>query len=90
MARLPGHEPVELFRTKKAFNTTYVKTYERDMDPIWFIWVEHHQVDHHLLAPRNIKQTIANTGQAFHITNLGTPNEVYKNVLHNSGLGFAN
>ncbi len=54
MGRLPGHDPIELFRPERGMPVypTEVTSYRRNMDPAWTIWVETTTNPRHLLSDR--------------------------------------
>ena len=54
MGRLPGQEPIELFRPQRGMPVypTEVTSYRRNMDPAWTIYVETTTNPRHLLSDR--------------------------------------
>lgn len=41
MACLPGHAPVELYRSRRKYEQNYWDTYTKDLDRAWVCWTEH-------------------------------------------------
>lgn len=52
MACLPGHDPVELFRTRHKYEQSYWTSWTRDLSPEWTCWVEHRLDDRFTITPR--------------------------------------
>jgi len=50
MGCLPGHTPVEFFRSKQPFNQSYWRFVTADLDLLWHLWLE---------KPTRNKETIA-------------------------------
>lgn len=53
MACLPGHAPVELFRSKAKYNPSYWRSYAQELDGAWLRWVEHRLPDNHCMTDRH-------------------------------------
>lgn len=57
VGRLPGHEPIELFRPAVAgakLEQSQINFVTRSLDPAWESWVEHHTPQTHLIGGRPI------------------------------------
>lgn len=52
MARLPGQEPVELWRTSKPLRQSDWRYWTEDLSPIWSKWVEKVIPKKQLISPR--------------------------------------
>lgn len=52
MARLPGHEPVEIARYDRAYAPADWNFMTREMDPAWEFWGEHRTPDNYTDTPR--------------------------------------
>lgn len=51
-ACLPGHDPIELFRSSKKYESSYWTSWTRDLSPEWTCWVEYPMDDRHTITPR--------------------------------------
>lgn len=58
MARLPGHEAIELYRPKRGspLYSTEITSYRRELDPVWEVWVERSTDPKLLLSSRPVVQ----------------------------------
>ena len=45
MACLPGHEPIEICRSKRPFAQSDWNYWTGDLDPAWRIWIEKAMLD---------------------------------------------
>jgi len=52
MAALPGHQPVELFRTRSSYTNTYFNSYTKDISCEWDCWIESRMPDSKALGGR--------------------------------------
>jgi len=52
VACLPGHSPVELFRSQRPYDNHAWAHHTRDLSPEWMKWVEYTLADKECLTPR--------------------------------------
>lgn len=49
---LPGHDPVELFRSRHTYAPSYFNAVTRDFAPEWDLWVERRMPGNRTISPR--------------------------------------
>ena len=70
MAALPGHAPIELFRTNDKYSNYTWNHVTRGLDRAWYRWCEHTLGDRQCLSSRpKVKDHYANpTNYKFHLS----------------------
>lgn len=69
MAALPGHKPVELFRSRAVYSASYFNAVTRDFSSEWDLWVEWRMPDFRTLGGRiKFVHKSGSAKLAFHLT----------------------
>ena len=53
MACLPGHQPVELYRSRRKYNQSYWNAVTGGLDRSWSRWCEHRMPNEHTITRRH-------------------------------------